>query len=180
MLFVIASFIFGLLLGGLLATFWWQPKIPEPRPTISPTTSILVLAPNNLPAVLISQTTLVRSDVDIVSPDIRGSCSLSWRGNFYLFGGSISLIDETDDQRHRILKLDGCQFSEVGLLSFPFESGACANVNDLSIFLCFDDSNNSSAKSCQTAHYPTGRFEETESSVYAHRQQRIGASQGNL
>ena len=131
-----------------------------------------------MPAVVISEGSPITSGVNVVYPEIRGSCGLSWQGDFYLFGGSVSISDETDDQSHRILKLNGCQFTEVGLLSFPFESGACASMNDLAIFLCFDDSNNSSSKSCQRAYYPTGPFEETNSSIYAHRWQRIGAGHG--
>ena len=94
------------------------------------------------------------------------SCSLTWRNNYYMFGGS-------GGQDKQISKLVDCKMTRMGSLSFPFNYGGCANMNNRRLFLCFDESH---ANDCYFADEPEGIYHETQSSTSSHKRSRIASS----
>ena len=67
-----------------------------------------------------------------------GSCSVTWQNKLHIFGGK-------SDQR-QISRLDGYMLNKIGVLEldlktglqdFKFYGGACTQMNDQYIFLCF-------------------------------------------
>ena len=63
-------------------------------------------------------------------------------------------------------------------LSFDFVLGACSNVNDDSIYLCFHDGSSAEYKKCRVGNDPFGSFSEIRESSFEHKHTRIGASKG--
>ena len=47
------------------------------------------------------------------------SCSITWRNEYYIFGGA-------GDNKRQISKLAGCQLSSIGALPFDFYAGGCS------------------------------------------------------
>ena len=114
-----------------------------------------------------------REDYDIEfhygdGTEVISSCSLTWKGEFYVFGGS--------SKRRQISKLDGCELKQIGQLESLFVSGACATVAEEN--LCFsvypDDVE---WRKCRVSSSPTGSFETVASSSYDHDMTRIAASE---
>ena len=103
--------------------------------------------------------------------EVYMSCSINWRGEFYVFGGSTLTT--------QISKLNGCALERIGTLDFQHEFGACANVKEEAIYLCF---NNDSADrhKCRVSTSPTGQYREVASSLFEHNQIQIGSSSGNF
>ena len=99
------------------------------------------------------------------------ACSLTWQGEFFIFGGFGSR-----NSREQILKISGCKLEQIGSLEFKHDYGGCANVDDRLVYLCFGSS--SEQKICRVATDPLGQFDEIEESFYAHNETRIGASKG--
>ena len=58
----------------------------------------------------------------------------------YVFGGW--------DKVHQISKVENCQLSPVGHLNFVMKKGACTNLADQSVFLCFTDYSQTNIKNC--------------------------------
>ena len=102
--------------------------------------------------------------------EVYGSCSVTWRGELFIFGG--------DEETKQISKLNGCQLERIGSLSFNHDFGTCAVVNDEDIYLCFNDGGSADLKRCRKANEPMGVFKEINQSNYEHRYTRIGASSG--
>ena len=96
------------------------------------------------------------------------SCSLTFKNEFYVFGSQF-------EHRQQVSKIVGCQVKRVGDLDFNFTAGACTNVNDETVHLCFND-NFGDHKKCRFADYPEGKFSEAESSRYPHRYINIASS----
>ena len=97
------------------------------------------------------------------------SCSLTWRGQFFIFGG--------DKEKSQISTINGCRLERVGSLAFDQTYGGCANVNDQSIYLCFNSAP-ADYKQCRVANDPFETFHEIDETVYNHRETLIGASRG--
>ena len=99
--------------------------------------------------------------------EVSFSCSITWHGELYIFGG--------DTETKQITKLNGCKLERVGRLAFHHKYGSCAVVNDQDIYLCFD---RESSKTCRKASEPMGIFEEINQTRYHHKSSRIGVSTG--
>ena len=102
--------------------------------------------------------------------EVKYSCSMTWKNEFYVFGGFSRM-------RH-ISKLIGCELKSTDRLAFDHFYGACANVGDEKLYLCFNDKS-SDTKKCRVATSPTGVFEEINQSSFHHRGTRIAVSEGN-
>ena len=94
------------------------------------------------------------------------SCSMSWKNQFYLFGGDLSY-------NKQISRLDKCRLSRVGSLDFPFHYSGCANMANKKLFLCFDMSY---LKTCYYSTDPLGKFKKTSDSFHSHRHIKIASS----
>ena len=101
--------------------------------------------------------------------EVYYSCSLTWRGRFFVFGG--------DKQKKQISIINGCRLERVDSLDFDQTYGGCANVNDQSIYLCFNREP-ADNKKCRVANDPFGTFQEIEETAYNHKETLIGASRG--
>ena len=113
-------------------------------------------------------------DVNFVIDDgaeVDLSCSLTWRGEHFIFGGY--------NKVNQIAKIIGCELKNVGELPFEHRYGGCANMADNRVYLCFNsgyiDSNDE--KKCRVATSPLGQFEETTQSYERHRYTRVAASE---
>ena len=139
-------------------------------------TSILILntqnpSPMNRPTII---NALGQEDTNFQfilgeNTQVHKSCSITWRNEFYIFGGS--------QEKRQLSKVVGCELKRNGSLSFDHKFGGCANVADKFIYLCFSDSVGG-FKKCRGATSPTGQFEDVDHSVYEHRWTRIAASRG--
>ena len=106
--------------------------------------------------------------------EVKYSCSMTWQNELYIFGGGKQNIRG----KRQISKLIGCQLTRIGELEFDHYWGACANVADAKLYLCFNWESGDLNK-CRVATSPTGVFEEVNQSNYNHCQTRIAASEGN-
>ena len=97
------------------------------------------------------------------------SCAITWRGNFYIFGGQ--------SEKTQIAKLNGCQMERVGSLAFSYYYGACSNINDEWIYLCFSDQSGD-YKKCRRSNNPLGSFQSTADSNENHTRTKLGSNQG--
>ena len=95
-----------------------------------------------------------------------GSCSVTWQNKHFIFGG--------DKDKRQISQVNGCQLERVGTLKFGHTRGACANVLNKTVYLCFDWN---STKKCLKSDHPLGDFEPTENSQYRHGYTRVASSQ---
>ena len=121
-----------------------------------------------------SQVDLVMSNIQLTiffmmgnETQARSSCSINWRGEFFIFGGSL--------ERRQISKLSGCKLHRLGSLSFNFYAGACTNLNDERIYLCFDANE---IRRCRASTSPTGDYALVEESNFDHKTIRIASSEG--
>ena len=96
---------------------------------------------------------------------------MTWQNELYIFGG--------DTKKKQISKLTGCELTKIGELDFNHEYGACANVADAKLYLCFNAYKSGDYNRCRVATSPTGVFEEIDRSNFDHRWTRIAASEGN-
>ena len=70
--------------------------------------------------------------------EVYHSCSIVWRDEMFVFGG--------DKKKHQISKVENCQLKLVGQLSMVMDLGACTNVGNELVFICFHDTNDSSTR----------------------------------
>ena len=96
------------------------------------------------------------------------SCSLSWRNQFFVFGGF--------SQKRQISQLVGCELSRVGTLDFDHYYGGCTNVADDRMYLCFNIGDSNDYKKCRVASDPMGSFTEVSKSAFEHRYTRVASS----
>ena len=96
------------------------------------------------------------------------SCSMTWKNDLYVFGGN--------PNKRQISQLVGCQLTQIGELEFDHHFGACANVADEKLYLCFGSGD---SNKCRVTLSPTGVYEGTNRSSFDHRETRIAASEGN-
>ena len=108
--------------------------------------------------------------------EVKFSCSVTFRGEFYVFGGDHI---HNYQQMRQILKVTDCSIEKVGKLRFDFRYGACAAVNEESIYLCFSDRDGNSRKQCYVGTDPVGPFSKTNQSQFSHDLTRIAASEGS-
>ena len=103
--------------------------------------------------------------------EVRSSCSVTWQNEFYVFGGN--------SKKRQISKLDGCELKSVGTLGFD-HSGSCSNMNDDTLYLCFNIDATEDYMKCRSATDPLGSFTEIPSTNYDHRYARTVASESKL
>ena len=102
--------------------------------------------------------------------DITGSCSVTWQNKLFVYGGFT--------QKRQISVLDGYRLSLVGYLDFEFYKGACTQMNDQFIFLCFSwpDSNSR----CRRYTDPLGAPLMVVNSKIGHSEIQISASKSEF
>merc|ERR1711892_882316 len=103
--------------------------------------------------------------------EVDYSCSMNWKNELYIFGGR--------SKKRQISKLIGCQLTRIGELEFDHYLGACANVADAKLYLCFNDASGDYGK-CRVALSPTGIFDEINRSIHNHAFTRIAASEDDI
>ena len=111
-------------------------------------------------------------DVNFVIDDdveVETSCSLTWRGEHFVFGGY--------NKRNQIAKIIGCELKSVGELPFSHQYGGCAKMADNRLYLCFNSNDSNDYKKCRVANSPLSQFEETTHSYETHKRTRIAASE---
>ena len=104
-----------------------------------------------------------------IDTEVYNSCSLTFKGKFYVFGGS--------RKRTQISQINKCKLERIGSLQFSFFYGACTNVNDMELYLCFDLYNN---KMCRKSIDPLGPFTLISDSISTHSGTRIANDGGEL
>ena len=89
----------------------------------------------------------------------------------YVFGGN--------NKNYQISQVDNCQLKSVGQLSFPMRLGACTNVANQFVFICFPEyDRNTTSECCYKAVEPLATFERARDSTYSHKATRIGNDGG--
>ena len=135
-------------------------------------TDILILSTSsivNLP-VLTDSNGKNERDLDFIinlNTEVYHSCSLTWRGEHYVFGGH--------RMRQQIAKIHDCALMKIGKLQHNFIEGACSNVADQYIYLCFGIEAGE-RKRCRKLTSPTGTNMEIDLSFYPHAKTRIASS----
>ena len=98
------------------------------------------------------------------------SCTMTFKNEVYIFGGK-----DGDDVR-QVSKLAGCQLERIGSLAFNHAAGACANVRDEKVYLCFNTWDSGDNKKCRFSDEPNGQYIEAARSIHEHRHTRVAAS----
>ena len=93
------------------------------------------------------------------------SCSVTYRNRFYVFGGYNNM--------QQISEVTECELRRIGTLGFDHNDGACSNVDDREIYLCFHRYDTSQ---CRSAVDPLGMFTKIAPSTYYHKFARTAAS----
>ena len=102
---------------------------------------------------------------------VNTGCSLLWQNTYYMFGGY--------DNKYQIARLDDCQLTKIGDLSFSFWYGGCATVDD-KVYLCFSNKQAEEHDVCRFSLSPIGAFELTANSIYKHMGIKIAAYESEL
>ena len=135
---------------------------------------ILFYSGNWKPALLLDATGR-QDQVDCFSPDqfkeAYWSCSLTWQNQLYIFGGQ--------SRKQQIKILSDRSLQVVGYLKFDRKFGACTNLANKKVYLCFNNVQ-SDYKRCRWSREPLGSFEEATLATYDHKQSRISSSDGKL
>ena len=92
---------------------------------------------------------------------------MTFKNQHFVFGG------ETETEQ--ISQIIGCSLTRVGTLSFDHRHGACTNVANNKIYLCFND-RSGDYKKCRFATSPTGQYTEVQESTHEHRHTKIASS----
>ena len=118
-----------------------------------------------------------RQDDDIVmlfgvGTEVYRSCSISWRNQFFVFGG--------ESQKRQISRLVGYELLRIGTLDFDHYFGGCTNVADDQLYLCFSSADGGDYKKCRVASDPMSDFTEVQLSVFEHKTTRVASSNSKL
>ena len=97
--------------------------------------------------------------------DVDSSCSMQWKNQMVVFGGR--------NEKRQISEVTSCGLNRIGTLSFDLREGACANMNDQTIFLCFDWD---STEVCRSGDGPLGAFMKIVESHFHHYSTRTTAN----
>ena len=96
---------------------------------------------------------------------------MTFKNKHYIFGGKAG-----SKYNRQVAQVMGLRLQAIKVMGFDFVSGACANVNDTYIFLCFhsprEDKYNE-RKRCRAAFKPNGMFRLLTSRT-AHYHEAIG------
>lgn len=108
--------------------------------------------------------------------EVNNACSVLWKSRMFVYGGLW--------QSNQISEVKGCGLTHIDTLSFNFMSGACANMNDELVFLCFASKE---GKLCRAdsdpLHFRKWRSQWTtkiDESTYDHYETSIAATTGEL
>ena len=105
--------------------------------------------------------------------EVSGSCSIVWQGKMYMLGGY--------NYRRQISFVDQCQLKSIGELEFDMNHGACAQRNDVEVYICFENSDDpGTTKNCHRSNGPLDSFTKLQSSTYAHGLTRIAVTSGKF
>ena len=119
-----------------------------------------------------SEPILYNMEIPTYSADIvKSSCSITFQNTLYLFGGAGSL-------QKQVTKLSGFRLVSVGTLNFSLIRGACANVDNKFLYLCFHFGDDNDKKLCRYSTKATGSFSSIEKSFYRHAGISIAAAEG--
>ena len=99
--------------------------------------------------------------------EVNTSCSVKWRNRMIVFGGK-------NDKNSEV---KSCRLTRIGTLEFNLHVGACANMDNVKIFLCFDW-RNYEGKVCRTASDPLGTFSKIGDSHFHHYVTRTTENKG--
>jgi len=97
---------------------------------------------------------------------------MTYQNQHYIFGG--------ESNKKQILQITGCSLTNIGTLAFNFRHGACANVDDNSVYLCFSIAGGNEYRLCRFSTSPTGTFEKTDLSYEQHYMTRIGSNKDHI
>ena len=104
--------------------------------------------------------------------EVFKSCSVTYRNRFFVFGGEI--------RKRQISEVSECKLKRIGTLDFDHYYGACSNVADREIYLCFDAKDykpvSKHYNQCRLAVDPLGNFTKVANSTFPHRHARTAAS----
>ena len=98
--------------------------------------------------------------------EVDGSCALVWKNENFVFGGF--------DRCGQIAKIEDCGLRKIGSFNFCHRYGACANVKNEKILLCFN-ADPSDGDRCRSSPSPTENFEDFPRSNFGHRFTKIAA-----
>ena len=104
-----------------------------------------------------------------VKTDAYQSCSLTWNNKLFIFGGAY--------ERKQISRLDGYKLNRIGSLFFDHQYGACSQMNNKYIFLCFSSKDTTT---CRRSTSPLESFVKIASSTYSHRGISVSASESKF
>ena len=63
--------------------------------------------------------------------EVYHSCSITWHGTMYIFGGS--------SEKRQISVVDQCKLTKIGELPFDMNLGACSQRDNGQMFICFEN-----------------------------------------
>ena len=101
--------------------------------------------------------------------EVYNSCSFTWQNRHFVFGGR--------NEKSQISMVDECTLKLVGQLTFNHFSGACANVDNRLIYLCFNSLDSDDYKKCRYSTSPLGEFQQILDSIHNHPSTRIAADE---
>ena len=135
-------------------------------------TPVLILSSLGIPVITDMGRTVKYGGTDFefefeTDTQVYYSCSINWQGDLYLFGGQT--------EKRQVSRVEGCQLTRVATLPFDLHAGACTNVNNEELFLCFDRNND---KKCWKSLNPEGPFSSISDSLKNHWPTRIANDQG--
>ena len=81
------------------------------------------------------------------------------------------------NEKRQISEVTSCGLTRIGTLEFDLWYGACANMNDEKVFLCFDLQNDE-GKLCRASRDSLGSFTKLGESRFDHYKTRIAATNG--
>ena len=96
---------------------------------------------------------------------ISYSCAVTFRNRFYVFGGQ--------KYKRQISEVKECKLTKIGNLDFEHSFGACSNLDNQKLYLCFDQKN---PKRCRSAVDPLKDFTKIPFSTHDHRATKTAAS----
>ena len=124
---------------------------------------------------LIDTTGELSTTFDLNGHKIAGSCGVTFRNEYFIFGGSPKA--EVQNSR-RILQLQDCGLIQINSdLSFDHRSGPCGSTNEV-IILCFNNDDPDDFKRCRQSSSPSGQWNELTFSTYSHHATAIAPSPG--
>ena len=145
----------------------------ETTPPMEMSTNVLILntfSPSNRPLIINASGELGSGFTFSFGDKTEAyrSCSITWQKELFVFGGRF--------EQTQISKVIDCQLRQVGELPFTFDYGACANIDDDRIYLCFYSSQ---FNHCRVALSPTDDvFAVINQSLFNHRYTRIASKDG--